>query len=64
MKELSGDDRTPEFHSFMKDLVELCKKHGCAMGHQDGHGAFEVHFSTDLKDEHHQWVMDANQLMD
>ena len=63
MKQLNGNDRTPEFDAFMKELVALCKKHKCSIGHEDGHGAFEICFSDDETDHDHEWIGDAAQLV-
>lgn len=28
---------------FLEDVVAVCRKHGMCLGHEDTHGAFQVH---------------------
>lgn len=49
-KQLKVDD-------FLKEVVEVCKKHGLSIGHEDIHGAFTVEkYSEDLK----KWLLAAH----
>jgi len=42
--------------AFLNDVVDICKKHGFSLAHEDTHGAFEVH----LYDEQNiAWLMAA-----
>ena len=29
--------------AFLAEIEEVCKRHGLSIGHEDGHGAFEIH---------------------
>lgn len=47
---------TPKSKAFLQDIVSVYKKHGLALSHEDGHGAFIV---ADLDDSLIEWVMYA-----
>lgn len=33
---------TTEIDDFIAEILEVCKKHGLSISHEDGHGAFEI----------------------
>jgi hypothetical protein len=39
---LSDNREIPEADAFIADLVEVCRKHGLTLSHEDGHGGFEI----------------------
>ena len=42
--------------AFLAEVIEVSKKHGLSIGHEDSHGGFLVHeFSQDNAD----WLMNA-----
>jgi hypothetical protein len=47
---------SPKVEAFLAEVVEVCKRHGLALSHEDGHGAFEV---VDLAAGDLDWLMDA-----
>ncbi len=56
------DERTqqrverPEIDAFLSDLVAVYRRHGFALEHEDGQGAFVV---RKISDEAVAWLMDA-----
>jgi hypothetical protein len=49
---------TPEkIKSFFNEIEDVCKKYGYSIGHEDGHGAFEIdkYCETNIK-----WLKDAH----
>ncbi|MDP1722768.1 MAG: hypothetical protein Q8L37_06185 [Candidatus Gottesmanbacteria bacterium] len=47
--------------AFLTEVIEVCKKHGLSIGHEDSHGGFLVHkFSKDNAD----WLMNADDETD
>lgn len=37
-----GEGRAPDVDAFLADIEALSRKHGLAISHEDGHGAFLV----------------------
>ena len=37
------DDRSQEARDFIEAVNAVCRQHGFAIGHEDGHGAFQVY---------------------
>lgn len=56
-KKLGESIPTPDVDEFLRDVMEVCRKHQMSLGHEDDHGAFIVY--RDLKDSHIQWLMAA-----
>ena len=49
----------PDVDAFLKELIEVCRKHGMHLGHEDAHGAFLVHRGPpDKHDE--EWLLEAH----
>ena len=48
--------KTSKVEAFLQEVVEVCKKHGMAIGHQDSQGAFVVEAFTQ---ESVEWLLDA-----
>ena len=61
-KKASGPDVTgfckmPKVDSFLKDIVEVCARHGMSISHEDTHGGFIIEeFDKKLVD----WLMEAS----
>jgi hypothetical protein len=37
----------PKVDAFLDELLEVCRRHGMSLGHQDGHGSFLVYKLVD-----------------
>lgn len=48
--------RRPDVDAFLAELVEVCRKHGFSLGHEDNHGAFLVE-KFDVGNL--EWLLDA-----
>ena len=46
----------PDVDAFLLDLLQVCHKHGLALGHEDSHGAFVVNEIDELDED---WLLDA-----
>jgi len=46
----------PKVEAFLNEVVEVCKRHGLSIGHEDGHGAFRV---EDYDETNTEWLLDA-----
>ena len=46
-----------EMEAFIADIEAVCRKHGFAIGHEDGHGGFKVHL---LSEENIRWFKGAS----
>ncbi len=33
----------PDIDAFIEEVLEVCERHKFAIGHEDGHGAFEIY---------------------
>jgi hypothetical protein len=53
------DDRDPKVIAMLKEIVEVCKKHGMSLGHEDAHGGFLVEPWDDYNEK---WLLDAGQV--
>lgn len=42
---------------FLKEVVDVCKKHGFSISHEDEHGAFTI---VVFNNENVDWLMDAH----
>lgn len=42
--------------AFLKELVEVCKKHNLSLGHEDSHGAFLVEYYSE---KYCEWLLAA-----
>ncbi len=47
---------SPRARAFLEELVEVSRRHGLSLGHEDGHGAFLV---EDLKERNLEWLLQA-----
>jgi hypothetical protein len=48
----------PEIDTFIEEILSVCKRHGLSIGHEDGHGAFEIHpYSPECFEG---WLRDAH----
>lgn len=39
---LQKEVEAPDIDAFLADVEAVCRKHNLSIGHEDGHGAFEV----------------------
>jgi hypothetical protein len=51
-----GEIENPKIDVFLDEIWAVCERHGMALSHEDGHGAFEV-VSIGAADR--EWLMDA-----
>jgi len=51
------DHETPLIDVFLKEVIELSKKHGYSISHEDGHGSFIV---TSYNEQYSKWLNDAH----
>lgn len=42
---------------FLEDVIDVCKKHGLSISHEDQHGGFEVEAISDVN---LNWLMGAS----
>lgn len=49
----------PRVDAFLADIVEVCRKHGLMLSHEDWQGAFEVETLTDDGAASIEWLMAA-----
>jgi len=42
---------------FLDEIIKVCGKHGLAISHEDGHGAFEV---VNIEKGDFKWLKDAS----
>lgn len=49
----------PKVDAFLADVLEVCRKHGFCIAHEDGHGAFIV---EPINDHSMEWL--ANAIVD
>ncbi len=47
----------PRVDAFITEVIEVSKRHGLAISHEDHGGSFRV---TELDEEHIEWLQDAN----
>lgn len=56
-KALSADRENEKIDAFLKDVIDICKKHGLAISHEDKQGSFEV---VKLPDGDLEWLVQAD----
>jgi hypothetical protein len=58
VKKLSAHGEDRAIDRFLWEIIEVCRRHGLAIGHEDTHGAFEIY---DLKSNPDalKWLKDA-----
>ena len=49
--EIGGRGEAPDVDAFIRDVVDVCKRHGMSIGHEDGHGAFKIEDFDDLNSQ-------------
>ncbi len=37
-----GNDRSKKVRDFLKEVIDLCRKHNLSISHEDQHGGFEI----------------------
>lgn len=53
-----GDDRSNHTIAFLSEVVQVCKKYGLSLGHEDAQGSFIVEPWSESGDV---WIMDASE---
>lgn len=48
----------PKVDAFIEELIEVSKRHGLSLAHEDNHGAFIV---EKFSEANAQWLMDAHE---
>jgi len=51
------DMENEKVDAFLLEVIEVCKKHGLSISHEDNHGSFEVGLFDQANIE---WLMDAS----
>lgn len=46
-----------DIEAFLDDIEAVCRKHGFSIGHEDGHGGFEI---EPLSDSNIEWLRNAS----
>jgi hypothetical protein len=42
------NEQKPQVKTFIEEIIDVCKKHGLSIGHEDTQGAFEIkEYNTD-----------------
>lgn len=49
-------DRPEKLKAFLKEINEVCQKHGLSIAHEDEHGGFII---DEYKQENIDWLFDA-----
>jgi hypothetical protein len=49
-------DHSEKADEFLQEIFKIYKKYGMAIGHEDGHGAFQIEL---LEDDLVKWMFDA-----
>ena len=52
-----GNVENEKVDNFLKEVVDVCRKHGFSISHEDSNGAFKV---ENYDDDHSIWLMDAH----
>lgn len=62
-KSLYEGDRSPEAIAFLNELVEVSRKHGFVLMHEDGHGGFIVERRASVENAARMeaWLLDASE---
>ena len=47
----------PAIDSFIEEVIEVCKKHGFSISHEDSHGGFLI---TKYNVQYADWLMNAS----
>jgi hypothetical protein len=56
-----ADIENPAIDSFIAEVIEVCKKHGFSISHEDSHGGFII---SKYNDHDAEWLMDASEDVD
>jgi len=51
-----GPIENAKIDAFLAEVWAVCERHGLAISHEDGHGAFEI---VSIDDGNRAWLMDA-----
>lgn len=51
-----GEIENPKIDAFLEEIMEVCKRHGLAISHEDAHGGFEI---VPLEQGDLPWLMQA-----
>ena len=50
---------SPQADSFLKEIIEVFKKHNLSIGHEDRHGGFEIEL---YNEQNVNWLLEASVL--
>ena len=53
----NGEIENPKIDAFLTEIVEVYKRHGLAIAHEDTHGGFEI---VALDQQFIDWLMQAS----
>lgn len=56
--ELGRETHTPKVDAFLVEIEAVSRRHGMSIGHEDGHGAFQIH--TEVNEDSLRWLMAAH----
>jgi hypothetical protein len=51
------NEELPEVDAFIEEILSVCERHGLSIGHEDGHGAFEI---SPYHNAFNQWLRAAH----
>lgn len=56
-----GYIESAKIDAFIEEVLDVCKKHGFSIGHEDGHGAFEI---EKFNESSSSWLRNAHDVTD
>lgn len=57
----NADIENPAIDAFLAEVIEVCKRHGYSIAHEDGHGCFVI---ENASEPNFKWLMDASDATD
>lgn len=61
IRKLRKRDISPSVDSFLEEVLEVCRKHGMSISHEDSQGAFEI---VDYSEDAAGWLLEAYDARD
>ena len=57
---LGAEEESPFIDAFLLEIEDVYKRHGMTIGHEDGHGSFQIEVYTGEDDLNVSWLSRAN----